>query len=161
MRQLSGVLLLIIAAIPAAAQSRANRVPGDSQTVVFVCEHGTVKSVVAMAWFSRLARERGLPLRAISRGTALDPTIPGVVQLGLEGDGFDLTAFAPTRFTTADVAGAIAVISFDEPTVVRTVAGRVPTQSWDGLPSVMANYRLARDSIQRRVGAMVDSLVAR
>lgn len=139
----------------ALAQSR------DSQTVVFVCEHGTVKSVVAMAWFTRLARERHLPLRAISRGTALEPGIPKSVLAGLTGDGFQLGGFLPTRFTEADVDGAITVISLDEPSVAGRVAGTVPTQAWDGLPSVTQNYSVARDSIQRRVRALVDSLARR
>jgi len=151
MRPLSGFLLGIIGAMPAAAQA-------DSQTVVFVCEHGTVKSVVAMAWFTRLARERGMPVRAVSRGTALDPEIPPVVREGLQADGFRFPAFLPTRFAETDLAGAIAVISLDEPSVARMVAGRTLTQAWNGLPSLMQNYEVARDSIQRRVKALVDSL---
>ena len=38
-----------------------------SGRVVFVCEHGTVKSVMAALWFNRLATERKLPFRAVSR----------------------------------------------------------------------------------------------
>lgn len=41
-------------------------------TVLFVCEHGSAKSVVAAAHFNRLAEQRGLPFHAISRGTAPD-----------------------------------------------------------------------------------------
>ena len=38
-------------------------------TIVFVCEHGAAKSVVAAAQFNRLAEERHLPYRGIARGT--------------------------------------------------------------------------------------------
>ena len=40
------------------------------KAVVFVCEHGAAKSVVATAYFNTLAAERGLPFRATFRGTA-------------------------------------------------------------------------------------------
>jgi hypothetical protein len=36
-------------------------------TVVFVCEHGAAKSVIATAYFNKLARDRGLPYRATFR----------------------------------------------------------------------------------------------
>ena len=38
-------------------------------TILFVCEHGSAKSVVAAAHFNQIATARGLPFRAISRGT--------------------------------------------------------------------------------------------
>ena len=36
--------------------------------IIFVCEHGAGKSVIAAAYFNKLAAERGLPDRAIYRG---------------------------------------------------------------------------------------------
>src|SRR5262249_35169486 len=44
-------------------------------TVVFVCLHGSVKSQVAAAHFNRIAKERGLPVIAVSRGIAVDKEI--------------------------------------------------------------------------------------
>lgn len=130
----------------------------DSQTVVFVCEHGTVKSVVALAYFRQLAQERRLNIRAISRGTAPDSAVPARVREGLRLDGLPLGPFTPMQFTLADLASAIAVISFDQPTIADIVAGRVPTAQWDGLPAVSEDYRIARDSIRHRVARLVDSL---
>jgi hypothetical protein len=130
----------------------------DSQTVVFVCEHGTVKSVVALAYFRQLARERHLPIRALSRGTAPDASVPALVRDGLRVDGLTLGPFSPARFTHADLTAAIAVISFDQPGVASMVGGRVPTFGWDGLPAVSENYGIARDSIRQRVTRLVDSL---
>jgi arsenate reductase len=130
----------------------------DSQTVVFVCEHGTVKSVVALAYFRQLARERHLSIRAISRGTAPDSAVPGKVREGLRLDGLQLGPFTPAEFTLADLASAITVISFDQPKVAQMVGGRVPTAQWDGLPAVSDDYRIARDSIRQRITRLVDSL---
>jgi protein-tyrosine-phosphatase len=130
----------------------------DPETVVFVCEHGSAKSVLAMALFTQLAKERGLPLRAISRGTTPDPGVPAAVRDGLRADGFELRAFTPAQFADSDLAGAVAVVSFDQPGVARTVAGRVPTRTWDGLPAVSENYGLAREAIRRRVVDLIDAL---
>jgi protein-tyrosine-phosphatase len=55
----------------------------QGQTVVFVCEHGSAKSVVAAANFNRLAGERGLGLRAVSRGTDPDAEIAPNAEAGL------------------------------------------------------------------------------
>jgi hypothetical protein len=130
----------------------------DSQAVVFVCEHGTVKSVIALAYFRQLARERHLNIRAISRGTAPDSAVPARVREGLRLDGLLLGPFQPAPFTLADLASAITVISFDQPTVAELVGGRVPIAQWNGLPAVSEDYGIARDSIRHRVSRLVDSL---
>lgn len=39
------------------------------KTVLFVCFHNAGRSQMAEAFFNRFARERGLPLRALSAGT--------------------------------------------------------------------------------------------
>ncbi len=46
-----------------------NEKQNHDRMVVFVCEHGSAKSVIAAAFFDKLARERGLTLRAVARGT--------------------------------------------------------------------------------------------
>jgi protein-tyrosine-phosphatase len=150
-------LVLACAASALRAQAPPRPVP-DSQTVVFVCEHGTVKSVVALAYFRQLAQRRQLPIRAISRGTAPDTSVPRLVRDGLRLDGLTLGPFTPTRFTAADLTSAIAVISFDQPSVASLVGARVPSARWDGLPAVSENYPVARDSIRDRVARLVDSL---
>ena len=70
MRFLPVAALFVLSGSSALSAQAPLKAASDSQTVVFVCEHGTVKSVVALAYFRLLARERHLPIRAISRGTA-------------------------------------------------------------------------------------------
>jgi chromate transporter len=72
--------------------------------VVFVCEHGSVKSLIAMDYFNRSARKRGLKYRAVARGTAPEATVPGPVREGLRGDGFVVSGFVPRLFNASDVA---------------------------------------------------------
>src|SRR5690242_15420164 len=56
--------------------SRAGQDKPQTETILFVCEHGSAKSVIAAAHFKRLAEQRGLPHRAIARGINPDPEIP-------------------------------------------------------------------------------------
>jgi protein-tyrosine-phosphatase len=80
------------------------------RTVVFVCEHGSVKSVVAMEWFNRLAREGGLKLQAVSRGVTPDAAIPGEVEQNLVRDGFRVTGFKPRRLSPSELREALLVV---------------------------------------------------
>jgi len=130
----------------------------DSQTVVFVCEHGTVKSVLALAWFRKYAAERGLKVRAVSRGTALDSAIPAPVMAGMRGDGIAPGVFTPTLLSDVDIATAALIVSFDNPGALSRAAGRTKTMQWDKLPAVSADYRVASDTIRARVRRLVDSL---
>jgi protein-tyrosine-phosphatase len=135
--------------------------PRDSETVVFVCEHGTVKSVVAFAYFNELARQRHLAIRAVSRGTDLESAVPAFVRDGLRRGRLILGSVAPTALADADLWGALAVVTLDRPAVANKVVGKVPSMTWNDLPAVSANYEIARDSIRTRVNRLVDSLARR
>jgi len=148
------VLGLTLLGVP---NDQPTRPPADTQRVVFVCEHGTVKSVVAAALFNKLARERGLAAVAVSRGTAPDSVLPAVVRDGLLADGAGPWRARPTRLTSADVPGASLFVSFDQP-IDALVGERAPLRHWDGTPSVMQNYAAGRDAILERVRALVAEL---
>ena len=106
---MEALLLVVVLATAGAAQ-----VQQPAQIVVFVCEHGAAKSVVAAAQFNQMAAERGLPFRAISRGTAPDATVPSRVTEGLKRDGLRLPeGFTPTALSGTDMAQAIRIVSFD------------------------------------------------
>ena len=125
--------------------------------VVFVCEHGSVKSLIAMVYFNRSAQERGLPYRAVARGTAPEPTVPGPVREGLHAAGFEVSEFVPQLFKASDVDGASLVVSFDQD-IDKTVGGRARHSRWDNLPGVLANYARGRDAIVRHVDVLLDEL---
>jgi len=84
-----GLLIALLAAGTASvhsAQSTTSNATSKaaSQTVLFVCEHGGAKSVIAAAHFNKIAKERGLPYRAVTLGTAPDADIPAGVRKGLD-----------------------------------------------------------------------------
>jgi hypothetical protein len=76
--------------------------------VVFVCEHGSVKSVIAAEWFNRLAADRKVAIRAVSRGVTPDEAIPAGVAKNLRQEGFGIDGFRPKRLEKEDVAAALA-----------------------------------------------------
>jgi len=129
----------------------------NTQRVVFVCEHGSVKSLIAASYFNWNATKRGLKVEAVARGTHPEPSVPTVVQHGLKSDGMDVSGFVPQPLRASDLDGATLVVSFDQD-IDAVVGGRVPHWKWDNLPAVLANYPLGRDAIFQKVDALIDEL---
>ena len=128
--------------------------------VVFVCEHGSAKSLVAASFFDRMARERGVDARAISRGTAPDLAVPPVVVEALRADGFDVAAFRPRALTRADVAGAARVVAIGvDLGPLGTKAGPRAVR-WDGVPPVSTSYPEARRDLVARIERLLEELRA-
>src|SRR5436309_3770236 len=99
--------ILLIAGAAAALAACAK------EQVLFVCEHGAAKSVVAAAYFNKLASERGLRARAIARGAAPQDALAKSALAGLQGDGLAPGLEAPQAVTEADVHGSARVVPFD------------------------------------------------
>src|SRR5215213_944287 len=86
--------------------------PPPIRQVLFVCEHGNVKSLMAATYFNQLAAARGLPFRAASRGLAPDSdSVPEFVKAPLAAEGFDVSTFRPQRLTDADINASARVIA--------------------------------------------------
>ncbi len=67
--------------------------------IVFVCEHGSAKSVIAAAYFNKLVKEKNLPYEAVARGTDPDTVIsPKTKQLLIQENLFDKN-FVPQRLS--------------------------------------------------------------
>ena len=126
--------------------------------VVFVCEHGSVKSVMAALWFNRLATDRNAPFRASSRGVSPDEAIPPAVADNLARDGFDVAGFTPKRLEKADVAGAahLVAIGVDSPLLAEVQEVRV--SRWNDIPPASTDYAASRDAMRARMGALLDAL---
>jgi len=136
----------------------AQRAPTSTErTVLFVCEHGTVKSLLAKVLFEQYAEEVGLRMRAESRGTHVDSTVPPWMLRGLAQDHVDLGSWHPQGLRSTDLTTATYVVSFDVPPNA-TAGARGPRTQWDSLPSVSQDYSKGRDAIKVRVHQLVDSL---
>jgi arsenate reductase (thioredoxin) len=106
----------------------------DSQ-VLFVCEHGNVKSLMAVSYFNQLAQERRLPFRAVSRGTAPDSTtVPPTIIQGLRGDGFDVSSFHPSAVRVSDISASQRVITIGTALPTDAQAAAQPKiEQWNAL----------------------------
>lgn len=147
----------IALAVPLSLSAQRSEPLSSAGTVLFICEHGTVKSLLAMSLFDRYAKQVGLNMRAASRGTAVDSVVPPWMHTALAKDRFVLGDWRPQALQTADLLAASYVVSFDVPASVSSAA-RVPRAQWDSLPSVGGNYAVGRDAINARVRRLVDSL---
>jgi protein-tyrosine-phosphatase len=125
--------------------------------ILFVCLHGSAKSVIASQYFRRLAEERGLAVDTAPAGTEPDAEIPPGVVRGLHGDGIDLGGFRPRAVTRADLERAARVVAFGCDLGALAPAGRA-IERWDDVPAVSENYEQARDVIAARVWTLVDQL---
>ena len=158
MKRLVAVAMILPLLSVTPFQLSAPRIAARSdKTVLFVCEHGTVRSLLAKILFEQYAAEVGLPMRAVSRGTRADSLVPLWMLQGLAADHIALGAWHPQTLRPRDLANASYVVSFDIPTAA-TAAARAPRAQWDSLPSVSRDYAMGRDEIQARVHKLVDSL---
>ena len=123
-------------------------------TVLFVCEHGSAKSVVAAAHFNRLAEQRGLPWRAVSRGTDPDSENHPAAVAGLRGDGLQPQR-RPCRVASTDLETALAVIAFSA--LPSGFATAVPAQVWT-VPPVSEDYESSRNAIVGQVELLLADL---
>lgn len=123
--------------------------------VLFVCLHGSAKSLIAAEYFNRLAAARGVGARATSAGTEPDDVIPPRVAQGLRADGIDVEGRRPRRPTPADVENATAVVTFGcDLGELASRASRI--ERWDDVPAVSEDFTRARDAIVARVTGLLD-----
>lgn len=149
---LSTVLLAIltIAGVPQPPAAAA------APHVVFVCEHGAAKSLIASAYFNKLAAERGLAARATFRAVDPQDALSVRAVAGLKADGVAIPDGKPTAIAASDVAQAshIFAIGCTLPTVA-TASGK--SRSWDDVPDDLG-YEPMRDAIVRHVRVLLDTL---
>ena len=143
-----GSILLLLFALAAEPESLPK--------VVFVCEHGAAKSVIAAKELEKLARERGVALQTITRGTSPDPEIPPAVRNGLKADGIDIGAMKPIRIKPDDLRDATVVVSFGPD--LSAIAGSKKVENWSATPDVSADFPSARDYIVKRLHALLDQI---
>ena len=76
------VAILAIAAAWIVPVSAPRAEDAGDKTIVFVCLHGVVNSQMAASYFNKVAKERGLPFKAVSRGIDLYRSVPVRIQDG-------------------------------------------------------------------------------
>jgi protein-tyrosine-phosphatase len=123
--------------------------------VLFVCLHGSAKSLIAAEEFRRLAGERGIKVGATSAGTEADSEVPPRVVQGLLAEGIDVRGRRPHQVTREDVATASRVVTFACDLGNLAPAG-LALERWDDVPAVSEDFKKARDVIVARVSRLLD-----
>lgn len=143
-----GAVMLLSASTLAAQQ--------PNKVAVFVCEHGAGKSVIAAAYFNKVAAERGIPYRAVARGTSPDPEFGATTVEGLRADGLAIPTGNPQKVSDGDLKEASVLV-----TMSAEVKNASPLKKveWNDVPSP-SDYRKSRDAIRSRVEKLVDELAA-
>lgn len=126
----------------------------EENLIIFICEHGAAKSVIAAAYFNKLARETNSDVRAIARATNPDQELSSKTIAGLHSDGLTPTESAPQKLSLADLESAQRIIAFCE--LPEEYQNKARTEQWDGIPPVSENYEAARDAILAKLTQMME-----
>lgn len=126
------------------------------ETVIFVCEHGAAKSVIAAAYFNKLASEANLDLRAVARGTNPDAELSPKTIAGLQADGLSPTESVPQKLSLAEIESAQRVVAFCE--LPEEYRNKTVIEQWDGVPPVSEDYEKARDAIVERIHRLINEI---
>ena len=149
-------MLRLMTALALIAFQPSTQPTSGPPSIVFVCEHGAAKSVIATAYFNKLARDRGLAYRATFRGTDPQAELSVSALKGLREDGIEIPNGKPTAISPADVEKAthLFAIGCTLPAAAKT-SGKA--SDWSDVPDGQG-YAAMRDAIVRHVTALLDDL---
>lgn len=155
-----GVLLMPVAEVVAiTGPSTQISDVRESDRVVFVCEHGAAKSLIAAAYFNKLAAERGLRSRAIFRGITPHQVLSVQAVDGLRSDDVPIPDVRPTQVGLDELAWAKDVIAVGC-ALPSTLALSLKVIDWNDVPDE-AGYWAMRDAIVSHVRALLDEIQRR
>jgi arsenate reductase (thioredoxin) len=159
MKQLRLVLLgsLLLTSWVAVAQ-QSTKTPSSNahdNLVVFVCEHGAAQSIVAAAYFNKLATEKNIPYRAIARGTTPQEELSVSAVSGLRADGLTPSERKPAKLSVEEVSRAARVVTF---LALPSEYDSGSVEEWTDVPAVSAGYAKARDLIVLHVKQLLEHL---
>jgi arsenate reductase (thioredoxin) len=124
--------------------------------IIFVCELGAAKSIIAATYFNKVAGEMGLALRAVARGTFPDPELSVNTLAGLAKDGLAPTEPVPQKISPQEIETAQQVITFCE--LPDEYPRKNNIERWEDVPPVSENYKRARDVIVAHISQLVNTL---
>ena len=142
-----------------AAAAHAGQDTRPAPRVMFVCEHGAAKSVIATAYFNKIAAERGLPDRAIYRGANPQAELSVSALKGLREDGLEIPAGKPATISERDVSDATHIFAIGC-TLPAHAKASGKAGDWSDVPDDMG-YGPMRDAIRRHVELLLDDLAQR
>ena len=128
----------------------------QSKKIVFVCEHGSAKSIIAVSYFNKIAKEKNLSWEAVSRGTTPDAEISAKTKKLLTDDNMPVPQVKPQAITQKDIDEANQVILFFP--LPENIEGGDNLQYWLGIDAVNGDFQKLRDDILAKLLPLIDSL---
>jgi arsenate reductase (thioredoxin) len=128
---------------------------GQASKVIFVCEHGAAKSVIAADYFNRLAKERGLPWQAVCRATAPDSMLNPGTRAGLKSDNIKPNS-SPQKLSLTDTTKVKRIILFTA--LPKDFRSSIKVEDWSSLNDIDSDYSHRRDAIVKQINILLDSL---
>lgn len=125
--------------------------------IVFVCEHGSAKSIIAAAEFQQLALKNGFNVEVVSRGTIPDAEIPSTIRQGLRSNGIDVGSAKPVKVSEKDLAEAVRIVTFG-PDLSQWLPQGVKALDWSATPSPSADYKASREYIVKHLEVLLGDL---
>jgi arsenate reductase len=154
----NGLVVLALMVGTVAVAQHADPGSGRPPTVLFMCPHGAAKSVLASAYFLRLAKERGLNVLVESAGTEPDETVSPRVAAHLKAQGYAIPVAKPRKVASKEFASADVIISIGcDLAGLPEPRGRLVR--WDEVPAPSDDFKAADDAIRKRVNELVEELV--
>jgi hypothetical protein len=126
--------------------------------VLFVCEHGSVKSPIAREHFRRIAARRGLAVRALSRGIHPSDDVSPKLAQALVADGIDPRCDPLTALTRADLADADIIAAFNPIPDALTTGLLLDLRYWLDVPAMNDDYAAARPPLLAHLDALAGEL---
>jgi arsenate reductase len=128
-----------------------------TEKILFLCPHAAAKSVLAAAFFNRLAQKHGLDVVADAAGTEPDEVVsPAVVKL-LAEEGIDMSQHKPRRVSENELKTAYRVISMGCELEDLAIASE-SVEEWLDIPAPSQDLLGARDRIESHIQALVTNL---
>lgn len=133
---------------------KKNGETSEEPKVIFVCEHGAAKSIIAAAYFNKMAQEKGVHQRAIARGINPDAELSSRAISGLLEDGLTPTEPVPRRLSPEELQEVQQVVTFCK--IPGNYRYNKAVEYWDNVPPVSENYVRARDAILVGIKHLLD-----
>ena len=128
-----------------------------TQKILFLCPHAAAKSVLAAAYFNRLAQKHGLDFVADAAGTEPDETVAPAIAKLLAGEGLDVTQHKPRRVTEHELNTAYRVISMGCALEDLAIAPEA-VEEWLDVPAPSQDLLGARNLIEAHIQALITNL---
>jgi arsenate reductase (thioredoxin) len=128
----------------------------EEKKIIFVCEHGAGKSVIAASYFNKFAKERKVDYVGYYRGLSPEAKVSPAAEAGLTKDNLFDPSIKPQKLSLTDIVGAERVILFTA--LPPDYQKNNNTEDWSTISNVNAPYDLRRDSIVKKINELLDSL---